>query len=112
MPTITYTVAVSFRDPTVADDWLKWLVDGHIADVIAAGALDAEIVELDGPHRSFEIRYHFRSRESFELYEKEHAPRLRAEGLKFFPPERGVIYRRTSGVVVNAGWDRLPRQNE
>jgi hypothetical protein len=55
---------------------------------------------LDGPARSFEVRYHFPSREAFGRYEKEHAPRLRSEGLKLFPVEKGVEYKRTVGVSV------------
>jgi hypothetical protein len=45
------------------------------------------------------VRYHFPSREAFAAYERDHAPRLRADGLRRFPPERGVSYRRSVGVV-------------
>ncbi len=100
MGKVAYTVLVTFPDETMAKDWLGWLAEGHIAEVLAAGATDAEIAKLDGPGHSFEVRYHFPSREGFARYEKEHAPRLRAEGLKRFPVEKGVIYRRTVGTVV------------
>ena len=106
MPELAYTVFTTFRDPALADAWLRWLRDGHIAEVMAGGAADAEIVELDAPAdappgaRAFEVRYHFPSRESFARYEKDHAPRLRAEGLKLFPVERGVSYRRAVGTVI------------
>ena len=103
----SYTVYTTFADPRLADQWLRWLREGHIAEVIERGALDAEIIEIDptpgatsaGP-RAFEVRYHFPSRESFAAYERDHAPRLRAEGLKLFPVERGVSYRRATGQVV------------
>jgi Domain of unknown function (DUF4286) len=98
---IAYTVAATFRDAALAEDWLGWLIGGHIQEVLNAGATDAEIIELDGPARSLEIRYHFPTRESFEHYESEHAPRLRAEGLKLFPPEQGVTYRRSLGTVLS-----------
>lgn len=110
MSTIVYTVATTFADSTLVDTWLRWLREGHIAEVIAGGASDAEIVELDstgGDERAFEVRYHFPSREAFAAYERDHAPRLRAEGLKLFPVERGIRYRRTVGVVL----DRI-RRNE
>jgi hypothetical protein len=103
--TIAYTVAVTFHDDALAEEWLRWLIGGHVQEVIACGAMDAEIIRLDGPGRSFEIRYHFDSRESFQRYEREHAPRLRAEGLKLFPTENGVVYRRTVGRVVSTPHD-------
>lgn len=100
MSTISYTVSVVFDSAELADEWLRWLQGGHIADVLAAGALDAEIVALDGPRPAFEVRYHFPSRQAFADYETKHAPRLRAEGLQRFPPAKGVTYQRTLGSVV------------
>jgi hypothetical protein len=104
MPTIVYTVYIMFTDHALADAWLRWLTEGHIAEVLAGGAMDAEIVELDSttPERCFAIRYHFASRETFAVYERDHAPRLRAEGLSRFPAEKGVTYRRTVGTVVKS----------
>lgn len=102
MAILAYTVAVTFQDHALADEWLLWLTSGHIAEVLAGGATDAEVIELDGPERSFEVRYHFPSRAVFERYEKEHAPRLRAEGLRRFPVEKGVSYRRSLGVVASS----------
>ena len=99
---IAYTVAVTFSNSSLVEDWLTWLKHGHIADVLAGGASDAEIIELDGPTCSYEVRYHFPSREAFAKYEKEHAPRLRAEGLARFPADKGVTYRRSVGVVRNS----------
>jgi hypothetical protein len=99
---ITYTVAASFADAAVADEWLTWLRAGHVADVLAGGAARAEIVALDGPGREFEVRYEFPSRAALDTYLEQHAPRLRAEGLARFPPERGVSYRRSVGEVVAA----------
>jgi hypothetical protein len=100
MSTLVYTVAVTFEDPALAEEWLRWLREGHIADVLAGGATDAEVIRWDGPGLSYEVRYHFPSRDAFERYEKDHAPRLRAEGLQRFPVERGVTYRRQVGLVA------------
>lgn len=100
MATIAYTVSVTFQDKALADEWVSWLSDGHIAEVLAGGATDAEIVQLDEPGLAFEVRYHFPSRTVFQQYENDHAPRLRAEGLERFPVEKGVTYRRSVGVIV------------
>jgi hypothetical protein len=97
---IAYTVAATFESERLAEDWIAWLRDEHLAEVIGCGALDAEVVRLDGEPIRCEVRYHFASRESFMAYERDHAPRLRAEGLTRFPVERGIAYQRTLGKVV------------
>lgn len=96
---IAYTVAVTLPDAALAAEWLRWLENGHVADVLAGGASDAEIIQLDDAEHAYEVRYHFPSREAFAVYEKEYAPRLRAEGLARFPAEKGIRYRRLVGVV-------------
>lgn len=62
---------------------VAWLRDAHVGHVCDAGADDAEIVILDGDASApaVEVRYRFASREAFAAYERDHAPRLRAEGL-------------------------------
>jgi hypothetical protein len=105
MSEVAYTLVVTFPDAALVESWLRWLRQGHIAAVLAGGAVRAEIVALDGPTPSFEVRYWFPSRAAFQTYERDHAPRLRAEGLLRFPVERGITYRRSVGVVC----DRFPR---
>jgi hypothetical protein len=99
MGEVAYTIAATFSDAALADEWLCWLREGHIAEVLAGGASTAEVVRMEGTANSFEVRYHFPSREAFARYEAENAPRLRAEGLRLFPPEKGVIYRRSLGEI-------------
>jgi hypothetical protein len=98
---VAYTVAATFTDPALAEAWLHWLRDGHVAEVLAGGASRAEVVALDGPDCAYEVRYHFPSREAFEHYERVHAPRLRAEGLRLFGVEKGVRYQRSVGRVCD-----------
>lgn len=102
---IAYTVAVAFPDGELVEPWLHWLRDHHIADVLAGGATRAEIVVLDAPAPTYEVRYRFPSRQAFDLYERDHAPRLRAEGLRLFPVEKGIRYQRSVGVI----WDVFPQ---
>src|SRR5262249_6899847 len=102
-PKVAYTVDVAFRDAGLAETWLAWLRGGHLAAVLAGGAEHAEVVELDAAEgRAFEVRYRFASREAFDAYERDRAPALRAEGLRLFPVEKGVTYRRWTGNVVPA----------
>ncbi len=100
---IRYTVIAEFEEPAVAAEWVAWLRDGHLADVLAAGAADAEVVAIEGETETpvaFEVRYRFADRASLDRYVEIEAPRLRAEGLAKFPPERGIRYRRSVGEVV------------
>jgi hypothetical protein len=100
---IAYTVRCTFDDENVAEEWIAWLREEHLADVRAGGAIDATVVRLDrdeGALLTCEVRYHFASREMLATYEREHAPRLRAEGLAKFPLERGLAYSRSVGEIV------------
>jgi hypothetical protein len=90
-----YTVTCRFEDDDIERAFVEWLQNTHIRDVCAAGAQDAEIVRLD---RACEIRYHFGSRRAFEDYERDHAPRLRAEGLA--RAQGRVTFARTMGDVI------------
>lgn len=106
----SYSVTATFDDARVADEWIAWLRDGHIADVQRGGALSAEVVRRDpdssggtsAPNGAvvLEVRYRFVSRESFDRYVREFAPKLRAEGAAKFPVERGVRQQRAMGAVV------------
>ncbi|HWB18788.1 MAG TPA: DUF4286 family protein [Phycisphaerales bacterium] len=96
---VAYTVRAECADAQVAEEWIAWLRNGHLAEVLNGGALCADVVRLDGEKIVCEVRYVFASSESFAQYEKEFAPKLRAEGVRKFPPERGIIYARSVGNV-------------
>lgn len=97
-----YTVACRFEgEPAdLVTAWLAWLIPGHLDDVLAAGAQAAEVVQIDDDVPHFEIRYQFESRAAFQAYERDHAPRLRADGLSRFPLESGLSFRRTTGQTI------------
>ena len=97
---IAYTVSCTFDDPDVADEWIAWMREEHLADVCDAGAIEAQLIKLDGDPVRVEARYQFVSRQAFEEYEQNHAPRLREEGLKRFPLERGLHYERSTGELM------------
>ncbi|MEO8084467.1 MAG: DUF4286 family protein [Ardenticatenales bacterium] len=95
-----YTVHAVFTDVHVAKAWVQWLRDGHVAEVIAAGAIGAAIVQIDGDGEpQCEARYTFASKATFDVYEHDHAPRLRAEAASRFPPG-SVVYTRSSGAIL------------
>lgn len=100
---IAYVVTARFDDRQTAEQWVAWLKHEHVAQVCAAGALDAEVINFDlasgEAGARCEVRYHFASREAYAQYERDHAPRLRALGLERFPPQRGIKYGRRLGEV-------------
>ncbi len=98
-----YSVQCEFREAEVADEvsrWIDWMREVHIPDVIRSGALSAELIRFDLHPPTFQVLYHFESAHTFALYEKEQAPRLRADSLREFPSEAGLSYRRNSGQRV------------
>ncbi len=99
--TYLYSVRSTFTNAAVRADFLAWLSGGHLADVVNAGALDAEVVEFelaaDAPADAIadvETRYHFSSRTAFDAYTNGPAVPLRAEGMTKFPQSRGIVMTR------------------
>lgn len=95
-----YAVRTRFTDHAVRREFIDWLEHGHLAAVVEAGALSAELVELEPPADApdapadVESRYRFASREAYERYAAGPALPLRADGLARFPAERGVTMTR------------------
>jgi hypothetical protein len=99
--TFLYSVRSTFTTREVRAEFIAWLRGGHLADVVHAGALDAELVEFelapDAPADAIadvETRYHFASRAAFDAYANGPAVPLRAEGMAKFPPSRGIVMTR------------------
>lgn len=36
MRMIAYTVRCAFQDPSIAEEWSRWLLDTHVSDVLSA----------------------------------------------------------------------------
>lgn len=82
---VVYEVRVAI-DPSIRDDYRTW-IDGHVREILALPGFErAELLveEADGDEPVFVVRYHLVSRAALEDYLREHAPRLRAEGLARF----------------------------
>jgi hypothetical protein len=96
---VWYSVTAKFSDLKVRDEYLAWLADGHMQAVITGGAVQARSVILDGDHLTVQSQYIFPSRQAYDGYVAVHAPALRVDGLKRFPPERGVTFARQLGNI-------------
>jgi hypothetical protein len=96
---LVYTVTAELPSAELAQEFLDWLEDDHLRDVVKAGAVDGEALVLDGDAHVVECRYRFASREAFAAYEAGPAEALRADGRARFGPERGVTMSRRIGEV-------------
>lgn len=102
MAALAYTVTATLPDEPTAGEYLRWLEDGHVDQVIEGGAKSAMIVRITEPATPIrvETRYIFPNRDAFDAYERDHAPRLRSEGLELFGPDRAVSFERRVGTVI------------
>lgn len=79
---ILYNVTVSI-DLDVHDDWLRWMKEEHIPDVMATGLFIenkvARILAEEEGGKAYSIQYLCHSMDDYEKYQREHAPRLQAE---------------------------------
>lgn len=102
MDRIAYTVTATLPDEAMAREYTAWLLDGHVARVLAAGARSADVVRIENPlpQARVETRYTFPGRAAFDRYLESHAPALRAEGLLRFGPHSGITFERTIGVIL------------
>lgn len=80
---------VTVRVPLArADEYLAWLRP-HIAQMLALpgfeeAALEALCEDLGADECGWCVRYRLRDRQALETYLREHAPRLRGEGIARF----------------------------
>ena len=100
---IVYEVRASVED-AIAGAYRDWLAP-HVAEILAIpGFARAELLVEDGePGRTvFCVRYHLADRAALEAYLRDHAPRLRADGLARFG-DRFSATRRVSELVAEYG---------
>lgn len=104
MPTMLYTVRATCPNLHVRGRLLSWLTPNHVAEVMKGGATAVRIVlpdrEGEAAPAIVETQYVFASRKALETYLRDHAPALRADGLKHFPPESGVTFTRQIAEVA------------
>ncbi len=81
---IIYSVTVSI-DTEIAADWINWMEQIHIPEVIATGCFQQyDIHQLIFPEPeagtlTFNIQYTCKNLDELEKYQKEYAPKLQQE---------------------------------
>lgn len=82
-----YNVTINI-DKDIHDNWLKWIQQEHIPDMLATGKfLSAKVcrvlIEEEMGGITYAIQYITDSKEALEKYYTEDAPRLRAQSKPF-----------------------------
>ena len=84
---ILYNVTVNI-DEDVRDEWLTWMKEVHIPDLLATGMFVscklARILAEEVGGNAYSVQYFAPSMEKVEQYMREFAPRLQAEHDKKF----------------------------
>jgi hypothetical protein len=85
---IIYNVTVNIEQ-SVHDEWLKWMKEVHIPDVMAKGVFtESRMLRLIGDEDSggstYAIQYSCSSMDEFDRYERDFAGELRKEHLERF----------------------------
>jgi hypothetical protein len=84
--------------------FLAWLSPNHVIEVMKGGATGVRIVLPDRANETapavVETQYTFPSRKAFDDYVRIHAPALRADNVKNFPPESGVTSERSIAEIA------------
>lgn len=97
-----YNVTTSIDD-SVHDEWLTWMKEIHIPDVLATGKfLSAKmckvLVEEDVGGSTYAVQFTTVDEETLLAYYHEDAPKLRQEALRLFP-DKFVSFRTELKVV-------------
>ncbi|RDK88337.1 DUF4286 family protein [Marinirhabdus gelatinilytica] len=84
---IIYNVTANI-DASIHDRWLEWIKE-HIPQVLATGhfteaKLTKVLIDEEMGGTTYSIQYRAKSREDLENYYKNHAEKLRNEGLRLF----------------------------
>jgi hypothetical protein len=104
MPKILYTVRTTLPSVQGRGRFLSWLVPDHVLAVKAGGAQEVRVVLPDRANDTapavVETQYVFPTRLAFDIYLRDHAPALRADHLKLFPPAAGVSNERQVAEIA------------
>ena len=93
--TVVYEVNLTV-DPDVAARFRSWLPT-HVEEVCRLsgfiGAEVLEVIEPSGAHRAYRISYTVRDQDALSDYLRDHAPRMRQDGISRFGDRFGAVRR-------------------
>ena len=99
---LIYNVTINIDD-TVHDEWLLWMKDKHIPDMLATGKfshakMTKVLVEEDLGGTTYSVQYTTKDRDTLDRNYKENAQILRQDALKRFA-DKFVAFRTELEIV-------------
>ena len=99
---LIYNVTINI-DESVHDQWLSWMRDKHVPDMLATGKLSHAklvkvLVEEEMGGVTYSVQYTTKDRQTLESYYREDADRLRLDAQKLFP-DKFVAFRTELEVI-------------
>ena len=101
MNEVFYNVTVSL-DPSIEQDWLLWMKDIHIPEVLATGMfLQSKILRIHGFEENgvtYAIQYRLASMDLLNKYQAEFAPALKADHFNRYG-EKAIAFRTVLEII-------------
>jgi Domain of unknown function (DUF4286) len=101
MNEIFYNVTVSL-DPSIEQDWLQWMKQTHIPDVLSTGLfLQSKILRIHGFEENgvtYAIQYRLASMDLLNKYQAEFAPSLQADHINRYG-EKAIAFRTVLEII-------------
>ncbi len=96
-----YNVTISV-DKTAHDEWMKWMQDVHMPDVIKTGCfIDSrmlKVLNVEDEGITYSAQYTFLEMSDMEEYQSKHAQRLQKEALDKFK-DKFVAFRTLLEII-------------
>ena len=102
---IIYNVTIVIDDD-ISEEWLKWMLEIHIPDVMATGKfidgkLSRILAEEEGG-KSYSVQYLCPDMKTYQAYQKENAPALQQEHTQRYAG-KFVAFRTLLNVLYHTG---------
>ena len=99
---LIYNVTINI-DESVHDEWLHWMRDKHIPDMLSTGKfshakMTKVLVEEERGGVTYSVQYTTKNRSTLEAYYKEDAEKMREDGLRRFA-DKFVAFRTELEVI-------------
>ncbi len=104
-----YNVTVNVDDE-VKDNWIEWMRESHIPDVLQTGLFEAatfsRLMVEEESGTTYAIQYRIKDMESFRIYQEMYAAGLQNEHKQKFG-EKTVAFRTIMEIVADFTAERL-----
>ena len=96
-----YNVTINI-DASVQDEWLQWMQEAHIPDVMGTGCFVEsrmlKVLNVEDEGTTYSVQYTFKEMRDIEEYRTQHAPRLQKDALDKFR-DKFVAFRTLLEIV-------------